>query len=227
MAQAGRLVKETLVQEITTRLSSRSNFLVTTVNRLTAPEADDLRRKLSVLQAEFVLVKRSLGLIAIKSLKISNIDELLSGQVGFILPGEDVAQTLKAVVDFIKTHEDKLGVRGAWVDGQVMDKKTVEQLAALPPRSVLLAQVLGTIEAPIADVIFTIERLIGDIAWIAEQASEKKPAAAAPSEPAAKAPETPAAAPQAAAAPAPETSKASEAAAPEQKPTTPQEGTAS
>lgn len=201
MPKVGRLVKETLVQEITTRLTERQHFVVTTVNHLSAPEADDLRRKLSAFQAEFVLVKRSLGLIAIEQLKISKIDELLRGQVGFILPGEDLAQTLKAVVEFIKTHEDKLGVRGAWVDGQVMDKHTVEQLAALPPRPVLLAQVVGTLEAPIADVIFTIERLLGDIAWIAEQASEKKPQ------------------------PAAETPKAPDAAAPEQKPTTPpQEG---
>ncbi len=212
MAQAGRLVKETLVQEIATRLTERPNFVVTTVNRLSAPEADDLRRKLSVSQAQFLLVKRSLGLLAIKSLKISNIDELLAGQVGLVLPGDDVAQTLKAIVDFIKTHEEKLGVRGAWVDGQLMDKKTVEQLAALPPRPVLLAQVVGTLEAPIADVIFTLERLIGDIAWIAEQASEKKPAAPAP---------------QAATPAAEEAPKAPQAAAPEQKPTTPQEGTGS
>lgn len=225
MAQAGRLVKETLVQEITARLTERPNFVVTTVNRLSAPEADDLRRKLSVSQAQFLLVKRSLGLLAIKSLKISNIDALLAGQVGLVLPGDDVAQTLKAIVDFIKTHEEKLGVRGAWVDGQVMDKKTVEQLAALPPRPVLLAQVVGTLEAPIADVIFTLERLIGDIAWIAEQASEKKPTAAPVAPQAAGAP--PAGGAAAVETPKAETPKAPQAAAPEQKPTTPQEGTGS
>lgn len=213
MAKAGRLIKETLVQEIAARLTERPNFVVTTINRLSAPEADDLRRKLSASQAQLILVKRSLGLIALKPLKNSSIDALLAGQVGLVLPGGDVAQTLKAIAEFIKTHEEKLGVRGAWVDGQVMDKKAVEYLAALPARPVLLAQVVGTLEAPIADVIFTIERLVGDIAWIAEQASEKKPAAKT---------EAPAQA-------APAASQAAEVppAGGEQKPTTPQEGTGS
>ena len=109
---------------------------------------------------------------------MAGLKELLEGSIGLVLSGDDVLQTAKLIVEFRKTHEEQLSVRGAVIDGQLLDQSRVEQLAQLPPKPVLLAQVVATIESPIADLIFTIERLIGDIAWIAEQAVAKKPAEA-------------------------------------------------
>ena len=174
MASVGRLVKESMVEEISTELSKRPDFFVTAVNRLPASEADLFRRKLSASQARLVVIKRRLGRRAIESLKLSGLAELLEGSVGLVLPGADVLPIAKLIVEFIKTHEEQVAVRGAVIDGQVLDKSRVEQLAHLPPKPVLLAQVVATIESPLADVIVTIERLIGDVAWTAEQAAAKK-----------------------------------------------------
>ena len=176
MASVGRMVKESMVEELSTELSKYPDFFVTTVNRLPASEADLFRRKLSVSQARLVVIKRRLGRRAIESLKLSGLAELLEGSVGLVLPGEDVLPIAKLIVEFIRTHEEQVAVRGAVIDGQVLDKSRVEQLANLPPKPVLLAQVVVTIESPLADVIFTLERLIGDVAWLAEQVAAKKPA---------------------------------------------------
>ena len=179
MAQVGRLVKESIVQELSSLLAERPNLLVTTVNRLTAAEADTLRQKLYASQARLVMVTRRLGRRTVEQLKVPGLVDLLEGSVGLVLPGEDILPAAKLIVDFIKTHEEHLSVRGGLIDGQLLDKSRVEQLASLPPKPVLLAQVVATLESLIADVIVTIERLIGDLAWLAEQAAEKKPAAAA------------------------------------------------
>ena len=174
MARVGRLVKEAIVTELGEQLSQRPNFFVTAVNRLSAPDADALRLKLSASQARLFLVNRRLGLRAVEPLKITGLSELLDGSIGLILSGGDVLPTAKLIVEFRKSHEERVAVKGAVIDGQLLDSKRVEELASLPPKPILLAQVVATIEAPMADVIFTIERLIGDIAWLAEQAAEKK-----------------------------------------------------
>ena len=200
MAKVGRLVKETAVKELSDRLSQRPDFLVASVNRLTAGEADNLRQKLFASQARLVMIKRTLGKRMLDQRNLAAVTELFEGSVGIVLPGEEILPAAKILVDFIKTREEKLAVRGGFIDGMLLDKTRVEQLASLPPKPVLLAQVLATIEAPIADVIFTLERLIGDLIWAADQAAEKKPLPAAVTEgqagapaapPEAKAPETP------------------------------------
>ena len=197
MPNVGRMVKESAVKQLSERLSQRPEFLVTSVNRLSAIEADRLRQKLFASQARLVMIKQTLGKRMMEQLKLSAVAELFEGSVGLVLPGEEILPAAKIIVDFIKTHEEQIAVRGAFIDGMLFDKAYVVVLANLPPKPVLLAQVVGTLEAPIADVIFTLERLIGDLIYAADQAAEKKPA---PVE--AKAPD----------------------ATPEQKPTPPQEG---
>ena len=151
---------------------------MTTVNRLPASDADTFRQKLYASQAHLIVVKRRLGQRTLQQLNIAGLAELLEGSVGLVLAGGDTLQTAKLIVEFRKTHEDRLTVRGAVIDGQLLDQQRVEQLAQLPPKPVLLALLVATIESPLADLIFTIERLIGDLAWTIEQTAAKKPAEA-------------------------------------------------
>ena len=176
MARVGRLVKESSVTEVSSQLSDRPNFFIASINQLPASEADIFRRKLAASSAKLIMIKRRLSHRALEPLKLSGITELLEGSVGFVLAGDDVLLAAKILVEFQKTHEQLMGVQGGVVDGQLLDKSRVKELAGLPPKPVLLAQVLSTIEAPLADVIFTVEQLIGDVAWAAEQAATKKPA---------------------------------------------------
>ncbi|MBI2105172.1 MAG: 50S ribosomal protein L10 [Candidatus Omnitrophica bacterium] len=179
MARVGRMVKEAGVEELSTALSSRPNFFVAGVNRLPASDADAFRKQLSGSQARLVVVKRRLGRRAVERLKIDGLANLFEGSVGIVLAGDDALLAAKLLVEFRKAHEERLSVRGGVIDGQLLDPARVEELAQLPPKPVLLAQVVLTLESPLADVIFTLERLIGDIAWLAEQAAAAKPLPAA------------------------------------------------
>lgn len=187
MPSIGRLVKESIARELVDELTQRPNVLVTTIHRLPAVEADGLRRQLHVSKAKLVVVKRRLGRRTAEQLKLAGLPELLDGSVGLILTADDVLPAAKLLIDFHKAHEDQLAVRGGLIDGQVLDKSRIEQLANLPPKPQLLAQVVFTIESPIAELIGVIEQLVGQIAWLAEQAAAKKPQAPnspTPSEPA-------------------------------------------
>lgn len=192
MSTVGRLVKESIVEDVSSHLSEESNVFVTAVNRLKASDADVFRQKLYATHAHLIVVKRRLGQRTVSQLKITGLPELLEGSVGLIFAKGDVLPTAKLIMEFRKTHEEQLIVRGALVDGQLLDTARVEALAKLPPKPVLLAEVLGMIEAPIAQLIMTIEQLIGDVAWIAEQAAAAKPQPAPQAEGQASAPSAPA-----------------------------------
>jgi large subunit ribosomal protein L10 len=180
MAKIGRLVKECSIEEISARLAQRPNFFVTTINRLPVVETDVFRRKLFTVNSSLLMVKRRLGQRAIEPLRIAGLTDLLEGSVGFILAGDDILLTAKHLVEFRKAHEEQLLVRGAVIDGQLLSQEVVEQLAQLPPRPILLAQVVATLEAPIADLALTIERLLGETIWVTEQLAVKTPAEPSP-----------------------------------------------
>jgi large subunit ribosomal protein L10 len=199
MASVGHLVKESLVAELTSDLAERPNVFVTTLNRLTAPEADVFRQKLFGSHARLILVKRRLGRRAVEHLKVPGLAEWFEGSVALVLADEDALSTAKVLIEFVKAHEEQVAVRGALIDGQLLDKMRVRELASLPSTPILLAQVASTIESPLAEVIVTLERLIGELAWIAEQAAATRPAETpspqAQAESTAPSPETPTASP--------------------------------
>lgn len=176
MAKVGRMVKEVGVEEVAASLSEQPNFFIATVTRLKSPETDLLRQKLHASKARLVMIKRRLGQRATASLNIPGLADRLQGSVGFVIANDDVLSVAKVLIDFRKSREEQLFVRAALIEGQLLDEARVEELAKLPPKPVLLAQVVATIESPIADVIFTLEQLVGDVAWAIEQLADKKPA---------------------------------------------------
>ena len=185
MAKVGRMVKEASVAELSSRLFERPNFFVTSISRLQAADADSLRQKLFGAQGRLVLVKRRLGQRALQALNIAGLDTLVDGSVGVVLSGEDVLLTAKVLMEFHKGREEQLAVRGAVIDGQLLDPRRVKELADLPAKPILLVRVIGTVEAPIANVITTVERLIGDIIRGIDQLVIKRAAEAPAAPPAA------------------------------------------
>jgi len=175
MANAGRLVKELEVQELTAALKTRLNFFVASVGNLKAVEADALRKQLRGVEARLLVMKRTLSLRGILPLKLNGgSSQLLQGSVAFVFPGEELAQAAKLVVQFARANEGKLIIRGGWVDGQLLDRAVLEELASLPPRPQLVARLIGAIEGPITDLIFTLEALLGELAWVIEEVAKAR-----------------------------------------------------
>lgn len=207
MAKVGRLVKDQMVQELTSALGERPNFFVTSIGRLDAVEADGLRKKLRSMRSRLIMVKRTLGVRGLTAVKTEEPISLLEGSVGFVVPEEDVLPVAKLIVEFAKAGEEKLAVRGGWIDGQLLDQRRVEQLASLPPKPQLIAELIGVLESPMSDLVFTIEQVLRDVPWVLDEVSKSRPAAAAaPGSAAPEAPAAPAASPSASSEPsAPQT----------------------
>jgi large subunit ribosomal protein L10 len=175
MAQVGRLIKELMVQEMTAELRSRPNLFVASVGRLTANETDSLRKRLRSTQSKMLMIKRTLGLQGLSALKLDGVGGLLGGSVALILPGEDLVPIAKLLVEFAKADQDKLSLKGGWVEGQLLDRKRLEELASLPPKVQLIAEVIFGIEGPMADLVMTLEAAMSELVFVLEEAGKQKP----------------------------------------------------
>lgn len=177
MPQVGRLAKDVMVQELTGQLKERPNFFVAGVGRLSATEANMLRKRLQVMRARMLMVKRTLGLQGLTALKIDGgVTRLFEGSIALVFPGEDLFPAAKLLADFAKADQEKLIIRGGLVDGQVLDSHQFTELANLPSRPELIGQLIGVLESPLADVVFTLEQVLGDLPWVLEEASKSRPA---------------------------------------------------
>ena len=144
--------KTALVAEIAEGLGRASIALVSEYRGITAGEATEVRRKLRAVRGELRVAKNTLIRRAIKDTNFSKLDGQLGGPVGLILSFADPVELAKTVTG-MRELGDKFKVRGGVLDGKALSGEEIQALAALPPREVILAQLLGLLMAPATQVV--------------------------------------------------------------------------
>lgn len=114
-----------------------------------------LRRSLSEKGARFSVVKNTLAKRAIKETKAEALDGFFKGSTAVVWTSNDPVSPAKVITDFLKDREN-LSVKGAVVDGKVIDSAGVQALATLPSKEELQARVLAQINAPAIQLLRTI-----------------------------------------------------------------------
>ncbi|HRI44765.1 MAG TPA: 50S ribosomal protein L10 [Fimbriimonadaceae bacterium] len=152
---------------------------------LKVKEMQQLRAELAKKGGEIHVIKNTLFRLAAGD-EANVIDlEFHSGPTAVAFLFDNETECTKALFDYAATHK-AFKVKGAFVGGKLMDAKQTEAFSKLPPRDVLLAQVIGAIAAPLTNLVGVIEALYADpirtIGAVADKVAEGSPAPA--SEPA-------------------------------------------
>jgi len=141
--------RQATVESLTELLKGSPNVYVTDFTGLNVLRMTELRRRLRGAGIDYVVVKNTLAQRAFAANGVHALDEHLAGPTGLVLSGTDALAGAKVLTDFAKEFE-KPAVRIGLVDGKPVTPEQVKRLADLPPRDVLLAQLAGYIQAPMA-----------------------------------------------------------------------------
>jgi large subunit ribosomal protein L10 len=148
----GKLCKDRMIDEILGDLKERPNFFITNFMGSSVSDLESVRKSLRPTQGTFFVVKNSMMNVVLDQLKLEEAKKLIDGGVGISLSGDDVIATSKILVNFSKTH-DKFKIKGAVIDGKLVATDKIKEMASLPSKEVLLAQVVGGIKAPITGFV--------------------------------------------------------------------------
>lgn len=139
--------KGSVVTDLAERMGRASITLISEYRGLTAGEATDVRQRLRAVRGEMRVAKNTLIRLAIKDTAFAPLDERLGGPVMLILSFADPIELVKTVAA-MRHLGDKLQIRGGMLDGKPLTGEDVQALATMPPREVILAQLLSLISAP-------------------------------------------------------------------------------
>jgi large subunit ribosomal protein L10 len=95
------------------------------------------------------VVKNTLAQRAFAANGVNALDDHLAGPTGRVLSGTDPVAGAKVLADFAKEFE-KPAIKIGLVDGKPLTAAQIKRLAELPPKEVLLSQLAGYIQAPMA-----------------------------------------------------------------------------
>ena len=170
--------KAELVTTLAGKLSKAPTIYVTDFTGLNVAQITQLRRKLSAAGAEYAVVKNTLARRALADAKIGGIDSHLDGPTALVLAGADPSVAAKILSDFAKEHE-KPKVRAGLVEGKTVSPEQVKQLAALPSKPELLAQLAGAMQGPLAGFVGALNGLMWNMLGALEALHTKRASGAA------------------------------------------------
>ncbi len=168
-----RVSKEKIISEIEKELKAKTTFFVTRHDTVSADKMDKLRAKLRGSKARYFTVKNTLGKKALERAKIQGLDEHMAGGCGFTFTQGDPVPASKTLVEFAKANES-FKVQAGWLEGKLVSKEQVQFLASLPSREVMLARVVGGMQAPISGFVGVLAGTLRKVVTALDAIAKKK-----------------------------------------------------
>jgi len=184
-------LKQPVVQDIADNVKDAESVILVDYRGLTVAEDTELRKQLRDEGIVYKVYKNSMMKRAFEGTEFSGLDEYLEGPSAIAISKDDATAPARILSKFSKTAK-ALELKAGVVEGNVYDAAGVEKLAKIPSREELLGQLLGSLQAPVANLARVLNQ-------IAEAGGPE--ACCPPEEEAKEAPEESADAPEAEAAP--------------------------
>ncbi len=127
---------------------------------LTVAEMNQLRRALRSAGLEAHVVKNRLFEIAANAAGRPEAAALTEGPTMILFAKDDVVAAAKAITEYVRTARNAFQPRKAYLSGQVLDARVLQELAELPPREVLLGQLAGALASPVARLKGLFDRIL-------------------------------------------------------------------
>ncbi len=168
-----RAKKEEMLKGLSEKLEKAEAVFVTSFKALKVLEVNEIRKLVREKGGEYRVFKNTLIRIATENTPFRPVMDYVEGPTALVFSYKDPVEMAKVLKDFIKTHP-ALEVRGLVFKGKGYDAKAVEELVKLPPREVLMAQVLGTIQAPLSNFVGLFSAILRQFLYVLKAIEEKK-----------------------------------------------------
>ena len=152
-------LKKQQVAELSEKISAAITGVVVDYKGITVADDTALRKELRENGVEYFVVKNSILGRAIEGTDLEEMKSVLEGTTAIALSKEDYTAAARILCKFAEGHEN-FKVKAGFLDGKVVDTATIDSLAKLPSKEILLATVLGAFQAPIAAFARAVQAIV-------------------------------------------------------------------
>lgn len=170
--------KTSMMNEIRGRVRESSFLILANHAGMKVTAERELRAKLRAVKAEIHVVKNNMFRHVTKESGVEQLQEGLKGPTSVVTGSGDVTAVAKLLRDFAKDKNLQVIKMGA-LGGKFLSKADIDALAALPPREVILAKLLGTLLAPAQQLVGVLNSAVATLPRVLKAVEEKKKAASA------------------------------------------------
>ena len=156
MSEQAIAKKQQEVNEVVEKINAANSLVVVDYLGLSVAEVTELRKQLREAGVEFKVIKNTIMRRALDSQELEYHEEVFQGPTAVAFGMEDAVAPAKILSDFAKKAE-ALELKGGILEGEVLSKEEIQQIAKLPNREGLLSMLLSVLQAPVRNVAYAVK----------------------------------------------------------------------
>ena len=151
--------KQKQVAELKEKISAAVTGVVVDYKGISVADDTKLRKELRESGVDYFVVKNTILGRAIEGTDLEEMQSVLEGTTAIALSNEDYTAAARILCKFAEDNES-FTVKSGFLDGKVVDTATIDSLAKLPTKEVLLATVCSAFQAPIAAFARAVQAIV-------------------------------------------------------------------
>ena len=169
-----RQQKSNVISDLQRMVSESQAMFLINYKGMSVSLLQGLRKNLRTDGSKLRIAKASLMYRATQELPgVEQFSENLKDQIGIVFVKSDISGTAKHLVTYAKEHANLTIVAG-YYESKILSSQDLAFLASLPSREVLLAQLAGTMQAPITSFVRVLHLLIARLAYVLKEIENKQ-----------------------------------------------------
>lgn len=164
------VAKQQIVADLADKIQNSVAGVIVDYKGITVETDTVLRRELREAGVQYSVVKNTLIKRAAEKAGLEGLDEVLNGTSAIATSADDYVAAARILSKYAD-KSDSFKIKSAYLDNKVIDLATVKSLAQLPSREVLLANVLGAFNAPIASFARAVQAIVDKNGEASEEAA--------------------------------------------------------
>lgn len=167
--------KQLLLDEIKGQITQyNGSFVLMRYLGLSANKANEFRREVGKTGGNVEIVRKRVLIKAAEAAGVALDLDALPGHIGLVFSGKDPIETTKVVFKFSQETNNAIEVIGGRIEQQLYSGADIEALSKLPGKSEMRAQLLGTLEAPMAQTLAVMEALLTSVAYCLDNKAKQE-----------------------------------------------------
>lgn len=166
--------KNILKDEIRSQIEQFSSFVIMNYIGLSANAVNQFRAEIAGLGGSLEMVRKRVLIKAAESAGITLDMATLPGHIGLVFAGKDPIEITKLVHKYSEQPEKAINIVGGRFEGRMYAADQMVKLSTLPSKDEMRAQLLATLEAPMAQTLAVMEAVLSSVVYCLQNKSEQQ-----------------------------------------------------